>query len=210
VDPVFRPACPSDSDEVVPLIYLSGQIPSGGNLFDILFVLNKEQVLDLLNKLFVAKTPSWLHHSVFYVAEIENQVGAVACAYLEPEHGIESMIAALIECGWKKDDFAAFRQVGSVFNHVRPKAEKDVWIVEFVATHPQHRRRGLVQILIYILLRKGKNRGLKKAQIGFFSENVIARKTYEKSGFQDETTRKNPEFTELFKSDSFTTLFRNL
>lgn len=79
-----------------------------------------------------------------------------------------------------------------------------------MATHSQYRRKGLIQILLHILLRKGTNRGLQNAQIAFFSDNILAKKAYEKAGFQDEKTLQDPEFTKLFNSNSFTTLFQKL
>lgn len=118
MDPIFRPALPSDVNEMIPLIYMSGSIPSGGNLFEILFGLAKQEVYDLLSHLFNAKTSCWLHHSVFYVAEIDQSIAAITCAYLESENGVESMIGALIECGWKDKDFSTLSRVGTIFNRV--------------------------------------------------------------------------------------------
>ena len=60
-----------------------------------------------------------------------------------------------------------------------------------VAVHPDHRRRGIAQILIEILIRDLKQRGSCALMLEVRASNEPAKQLYDKLGFREVGCRKN-------------------
>ena len=58
------------------------------------------------------------------------------------------------------------------------------WVVEWVATVPEYRGRGLVGRLLEEILERGRRLHYQDAQISIMIDNVAARRSYESAGFQ--------------------------
>jgi len=59
-----------------------------------------------------------------------------------------------------------------------------LWIVEWVATRPRFRGRGLIRRLLDEILQIGRNEGFTRSQIGYMLGNDPAVRAYEKVGFE--------------------------
>ncbi len=75
-----------------------------------------------------------------------------------------------------------------------PETPEDRWIVEWVATVPEFRGRGIVNQLLLAILDKGRERGYEKAQIGYLLGNTRAQRSYERVGFKTVSDRRDPDF----------------
>jgi ribosomal protein S18 acetylase RimI-like enzyme len=75
-----------------------------------------------------------------------------------------------------------------------PDTPEDRWIVEWVATVPEFRGRGIVNQLLLAILDKGRERGFEKAQIGYLLGNTRAQRSYERVGFKTVSDRRDPDF----------------
>lgn len=64
------------------------------------------------------------------------------------------------------------------------KGENDHWIVEYVATKPEFRKKGLCHRSLLEILQRGRQRGFKRAQVTPYVENAASIKAYEKIGFR--------------------------
>ena len=82
--------------------------------------------------------------------------------------------------------------------HVAPHHPSGTWIVENVATHPDHRRQGLVDALLSEMLERGRQRGASLAGIGVMIGNDRAQRAYEKAGFRVSEERRHPDFEALW------------
>ena len=129
----------------------------------------------------------WGHYSMFLVAEVDGTPAAALCGFFENELGIESMMAGSAETNAKvgrtpEQVAEGWRRAGSIGNIGRPH-EPGAWVLEHVACHPEFRRQGLVERLVYAMLDRGRERGAKTADIGVFIGNDPAQRLYEKCGF---------------------------
>jgi translation initiation factor 4G len=127
------------------------------------------------------------HFTNFIVAEVDGTPAAALSGYFEAEQGMGDFMVGIAEANAKlgrsdADNEAGWRRAGSItlctIEHV-PGA----WIVEWVATAPEFRRRGLVDRLMAEILDRGRARGATTADIGVFIGNDPAQRAYEKNGF---------------------------
>ena len=75
-----------------------------------------------------------------------------------------------------------------------PNPPDDRWTVEWVATVPDFRGRGIVQKLLAAILEKGRERGYRKAQIAYLIGNTLAQRSYERVGFETVSEQRDPDF----------------
>jgi ribosomal protein S18 acetylase RimI-like enzyme len=74
-----------------------------------------------------------------------------------------------------------------------PTDEPGAWIVEWVATRPEFRRRGLVDQLLRAELQVGRDRGHRTGQITILAGNVAAKHAYERVGFEVVEEKLSPD-----------------
>jgi ribosomal protein S18 acetylase RimI-like enzyme len=93
---------------------------------------------------------------------------------------------------------------------VMPHHEPGTWIVENVATHPDFRRRGLVDGLLAAILERGRQRGAAQAGIGVMIGNDAAQRAYEKAGFRVIAENCHPDFERVWGCPGMRVLTRRL
>jgi GNAT superfamily N-acetyltransferase len=81
----------------------------------------------------------------------------------------------------------------------RPEA----WLIEHVATRPDHRGRGIALALLWHAVAAGKKRGRTKTQITFLIGNESAERSYLKAGFQFAEEKRGLEFEALTGAPGF-------
>lgn len=154
--------------------------------FDMLIDGGEPEVLRFLEALTTTKTIHFGHHTGFLVAEVNGAPAAALSGYLPSERGetFDAGVAeAIATCGMDPEAIGQrMETAGSIFR-VFPHPEDDPWTVEFVATHPDFRRRGLIDRLLDEILDVGRARGKNNAHISVFIGNDSAQRAYEKNGF---------------------------
>ena len=80
---------------------------------------------------------------------------------------------------------------------------KDAWLIEHVATHPDHRGHGLAPALLEHALAAGRRSGRSKAQITFLIGNESAERGYLKAGFQFAEEKRSLAFEAVTGSPGF-------
>jgi ribosomal protein S18 acetylase RimI-like enzyme len=60
-----------------------------------------------------------------------------------------------------------------------PDTAEDAWVIEWVATRPEYRGKGLVHALLHDILDRGRERGHTRAQIAVLIGNTPAQRAYE-------------------------------
>ena len=75
-----------------------------------------------------------------------------------------------------------------------PESPEDRWVIEWVATVPEFRGRGIVQQLLLAILEKGREQGFQKAQVAYLLGNEPARRSYERVGFETVSERRDADF----------------
>ncbi len=168
--------------------------------------------LSYLETLVATEQRHWAHHSIFLVAEVENQPVSALCAYFEEELGGPTIRLAGMEANQKtgrteEQAAAGFERAMSIMN-VIPEHVAGAWIVENVATLPDFRRRGLSERLMGAMLERGRAAGASNADISVFIGNDGAQRGYEKCGFEVVAEKLDAEFESVYKTPGVRTLRR--
>ena len=160
------------------------------------------EVRRLLQTLVVQEPECSCHFSNFLIAESSGEPGAGLSGY-DPASvaGVGQALAfafeSLVMDGQRL--MAAFQRLAS-FQSCAPDQTPGVWIIEWVATQPEFRRRGFADLLLREIVARGKERGYSAAQIATFVENQNAIEAYKKVGFSVAEERTDGRFERVMGS----------
>jgi translation initiation factor 4G len=156
-------------------------------LWDLYMDAPEAETLHFIETLAATGAHHFAHYTNFLVAEVGGTPAAALSGYFAEEDGTPAFVAGIAEANAKlgrsdEENEAGWRRAGSItlcaLEHV-PRA----WIVEWVATAPEFRRRGLIDRLLAEILERGRGRGASTADIGVLIGNDPAQRAYEKAGF---------------------------
>ena len=169
--------------------------------------------LEYLRRL--ALVPGTLCHcESFAVAEIDGRpVSALAmCRFADGGWAAVGQAMARVQgdLGWSAADVEASQARLAPALACMPTDAGADWCIEFVATLPQYRRRGLVDALMRQAIQRGVDRKCSLAQIQILIGNDPAQWAYEKAGFVVHDERQSPEFQAVMGSPGFRRLLRKL
>lgn len=155
--------------------------------------------LRIVGRIAAAAPHSFCHWSGFLVAEADGQAAAALSAYTTPSVTAGSeLFAAMGEAldaeGWDDQQRQAMGERFAPFMTCLPDSAEDAWIIEWVATRPEHRGRGLVRTLLHAILERGVARGHRQAQIAVLIGNTAAQRAYEGVGFKVADEKTHPDF----------------
>ena len=162
-----------------------------------------EYRLGALEKIAGARARSFCHWSWFLVAEVGGVPAAGLAGYSDPEVTVDqalpqAMFEGLTATGWTAAQIVGLGQRIAPFVTCVPIAEPGAWIVEWVATRPEYRGRGLIKALLQEVLALGATRGHTRAQIGVLIGNTPAQRAYESVGFRVVDEKVSDEFESTF------------
>jgi len=213
-DPKIRRATREDADFLAWAMLTASRAHLKRGPWDLIVGADDTGCLEYLKRLAVAEPRSMCHYESFFVAEVDGRAAAALCGFRPGEEAWvtvgQAMAVVQRDLGWTERDVAASQQrmapVGSCFP---PDAGAD-WCIDFVATLPEYRRRGLVDALLREAVRCGVERGATLAQILIFIGNDAAQAAYEKAGFAVHDESCSPEFEAALGSLGFRRLMRRL
>ena len=171
--------------------------------------------LRLIARICKAKAKSFYHWSGFLVAEVDGRAAAALSAYTKPSVTagsllFEAMGEGFDAEGWSAEQREAMSGRIAPFLTCIPETAEDAWVVEWVATWPEYRGKGLVRSLLHAILARGAERGHKQAQIGVLIGNTPAQRAYEGVGFRVADEKTHPEFERVMGSPGLRRLLRAL
>jgi ribosomal protein S18 acetylase RimI-like enzyme len=170
--------------------------------FDIVLDRDEPEVLRFLEALTATDEVHFAHYSGFVVAEVDGRPAAALSGYLESERGGDVFMTGLVKAaaaiGIGAEELQTRMARGASIFNVVAHPEDDPWVVEWVATHPDFRRRGLVDLLLEDMLERGRARGKKGAHIQVFTGNDAAQRAYEKHGFAVYNEARDAEFEAVY------------
>ncbi|MCC6764781.1 MAG: GNAT family N-acetyltransferase [Deltaproteobacteria bacterium] len=146
---------------------------------------------------------SFAHWSRFLVAEVDGEPAAALSAYDDAkvatgERFFRALVEAMTAEGWNEARLGAMQQRVAPFLACAPDQPDDTWIVEWVATRPAHRGKGLTKALLHAILDAGRTRGHTRFQIGVLIGNTPAQRAYEGAGFAVFDEKRDPAFEATF------------
>jgi translation initiation factor 4G len=162
-----------------------------------------EYRLRIVERICRAEARSFSHWSRFLVAEVNGEPAAALSAYDDAKAATgELFFAALIEAltaeGWNEARLGAMQQRLVPFLTCAPEQPDETWVVEWVATLPAHRGKGLTRALLGAILEAGRQRGYTAFQIGVLIGNTAAQRAYEGVGFSVVEEKRDPAFEATF------------
>lgn len=193
----LRPATPDDRAFLawVMLAASRSHLPRG--IWDLMVGGEDASVLAFLERLVNSEVPTFCHHGRFLIAEVDGVPAAALSGYSGadgpgPLGEIEAK--AYQDLGWSEDALIAANARVSEIAPCFPEQPPDAWIVEWVATRPEFRRRGLVHSLLESMLARGRSAGWRRAQISILIGNTPAQCAYERVGFRILDERRSAVF----------------
>ena len=194
--PIIREAVPGDDSFLVDIILRSGRSHQELGIWDLVFPDSEWDVRRLLQTLVVQEPECSCHFSNFLIAESSGQPGAGLSGYDPASVAGVGQALAFAFASLGVDDgqlIEVFERLAS-FHSCSPDQTPGVWIIEWVATQPDFRRRGFADLLLRKILARGKEQGYSMAQIATFVENQDAIRAYEKVGFSVAEERTDVAF----------------
>ncbi len=196
----------------VQLAAARSHVPVG--FFDLAFPGEEEARLALIERVCSTETLSMCHWSGFLVADVDGQPAAGLSGYEPTKRGTDTFAAAMLEglggAGWSPEDVDGVFGRMMPFLKCAPESPDDAWVVEWVATKPDFRGRGLVRSLLAKILQEGRDKGYRRAQISLLIGNHPAQHAYESAGFKAVDEKRHPEFETAFGSPGTLRMLRDL
>ena len=209
----IRPAVESD----VPFLAWVQQEAARSHLpqgfWDLAFPGPEADRLRIVGRLCKASARSFCHWTGFLVAEADGRAAAALSAYTKPSVAagsalFEAIGEALDAERWSEEERHGMNVRITPFLTCVPDTAEDAWIIEWVATWPEYRGKGLVRALLYEILDRGRERGHAQAQIAVLIGNTPAQRAYEGVGFRVVDEKTHPDFERATGSPGIRRLLR--
>jgi ribosomal protein S18 acetylase RimI-like enzyme len=213
MEPVIRRGTTADAAFLAWVMLMASRSHGARGTWDLVVGGDDDQCLEYLRRL--SLVPGTLCHcESFAIAEIDGQpVSALTtCRFADGGWAAvgQAMARVQSDLGWSAADVAASQaRLAPVVACMPADAGAD-WCIEFVATLPQYRRRGLVDALMRQAIERGIGRQCSLAQIQIMIGNHPAQKVYERAGFSVFDERRSRKFQAALGSPGFRRLLRKL
>lgn len=209
----IRPATEADAPFVawVQQEAARSHLPYG--FWDLAFLGPDEWRLTMLEKIVRAEARSFCHWSKFLVAEVDGKPAAGLSGYENPSVTAgELLFAAMDEAfraaGWTELQQGAMQERILPFLSCIPEAAEEDWVVEWVATKPAYRGKGIMKQLLEAILARGAERGHAQSQIAVLVGNTAAQRAYEGVGFRVVDEKTSTAFEGTFGSPGIRRMLR--
>jgi len=203
-EPAVRTATASDAPFLAWVMQeadrMGGVTSSTDNVFDF----GEERRLDFLARLAVSEADSYYHYRRFLVVEVDGEAVAAFAGYVPDELPADSFGTVVRlegeRAGWTTDELTEVLSRDRYFSshYFRVAIPGDALRVEWVATRPEFRRRGLVAALLERLLERGRAEGLRTAYVGTAIGNEPAQHAYKSAAFEVFAECRHVDFEAIY------------
>lgn len=195
----IRPAVAADAPFLAWVMLAASRSHVARGAWDLHVGDAEPRVLAFLERMAVQREPSFCRWDRFLVAEVDGVPAAALAGYAAREPGMSDPTAAIAAAsrsalGW--DDAALERAAWRLapFATCLSDLPPHVWAVEWVATRPELRRRGLVHDLLTAIIEAGRTRGHRLSQIMVLIGNTAAQCAYERAGYRVVDEKRHADF----------------
>jgi GNAT superfamily N-acetyltransferase len=173
------------------------------------------RVLAFLERMAVQPIDSFCRWERFFVAEVDGRPAAALSGYaprdlgsVDPTPAIDAASRAVL--GWGRPELVAAAARLTPFFTCVSEPPLDAWAIEWVATHPDFRRRGLIHELLLAAMRAGRERGHSDSQILVLIGNTPAQCAYERAGYRVVDDKRHPDFARVIGCPGIARMTRDL
>ena len=211
----IRAARPQDASFLAKSILIAGRAHVTKGIWEVILGGTEEETLRFLQHLSITQIPHLFHYSYYLIAE-ENASGPAGSlgGYDYKVAGYHALQQAIPEVVRK---LGLPAQVSNISEErarkllaCLPKEIDGAWVIDSVATLPEHRRKGVSEKLLRTILEKGKRQGHSKAQVNMYIGNEPALKLYRKFGFEIVEEILDEYFEKSIGSPGMLSLVRDL
>lgn len=198
----IRQAQKKDAAFLAWLILTAGRAHVKRGIWEVILGSPEKDCLAFLEMVAVTQTPHLFQYSCYLVAELDGLPVAGLGGYDPNNLGYPALQKALAEVFAKiglNPDETNRNQSPRILDCI-PDAIEGVWIIDSVATVPEHRRKGIVDILLEAIIERGLRQGFQRTQVNIYIGNVAAQRAYEKHGFKIFDEKHDPYFEEQIGS----------
>jgi ribosomal protein S18 acetylase RimI-like enzyme len=193
----IRPARPDDVPFLAWAVLASSRSHLERGVWDLALAVPDAELLAFLEAFLASPDRHFCHQTGFLVAEVDGRRAAALSGYAHESKELtppgEAIAATARRLGRTQAEIGAMFARMAPFLACLPTDEPGAWIVEWVATHPDFRRRGLIDQLLRAELQVGRARGHRTAQIMILAGNIPAKHAYERVGFRVVEEKLNPD-----------------
>ena len=130
--------------------------------------------------------PHFFHHSCYLVADVDRMPRAGLGGYDPNISGNSALFQALPEVfqrlGGGSPSMSQHGAPPRILNCI-PEPVEGAWMIDSVAAVPEFRRQGIVSKLLETVIKQGREKGFRHAQVNIYIGNTSAQRLYEKHGF---------------------------
>ena len=211
----IRPATAADARFVawVMLAASRSHLPRGA--WDVFVDGPEDRVLAFLHRMATQVEPSFCRWERFLVAEVDGTPAAGLSGYTVRDPGMLDPNAAIAAAsrdalGWTDVETQAASERLANFLTCVTEPSANAWAIEWVATRPEFRRRGLVHELLLAIMQRGREQGFTRSQILVLLENTAAQCAYERAGYHVVDEKRHPDFARLMGCPGIARMTREL
>lgn len=211
----IRDARPQDASFLAKSILMAGRAHVTRGIWEVILGGTEEETLYFLQSLSITQIPHLFHYSYYLIAE-ENPFDLVgSLGGYDPKiagyHALQQAIPEVVrKLNLPVQVFNNSQERANKILACLPKQIEGAWIIDSVATLPEHRRKGVSEKLLRAILEKGKRQGYSKAQINMYIGNEPALKLYRKFGFEIVEEKLDEYFQKSIGSPGMLSLVKDL
>lgn len=211
----IRPATQEDAPLLARSILVAGRAHVKKGIWEVVIGGTEKECLQFLNLITITTIPHLFHYSQYIIAEKGDGAPVGSLGGYDPSaFGYDSLSRAVPEV-IKQLDLAENFSKNSEERSAKvlaciPRSIDGAWVIDSVATSPEHRGKGVAGKLLHAILEKGKAHGHSHAQVSMYIGNEPALKLYRKFGFEIMEEVRNPYFEEHIGSPGMLSLVSKL
>lgn len=211
---MIRDAVPADAPLIAWVQVEASRSGTPLGFWDLALPGADEPRMGLIADLATSAKEHFAHISGFLVAELDGHAVGALSGYSPTAKKLGHFVGALNQVlernGWSEAHrrLLPFR-IGPCMSCFSDSPE-DRWIVEWVALLPDARGKGIAAELLGAILERGRAAGFRKAQISYLIGNAPAQRAYERVGFYEVDSKRDPQFEAIFGSPGTVRMWMDL
>jgi len=212
-DITIRTAEARDANFLSWLILTAGRAHVRKGIWEVILGMPEEQCLHFLRLLSATVIPHFFHHSCYLVADVDSMPSAGLGGYDPNISGNSALFQALPEVfqrlGGGSPSMSQDGAPPRILNCI-PEPVEGAWMIDSVAAVPEFRRQGVVSKLLEAVMKQGREKGFRHAQVNIYIGNTSAQRLYEKNGFAILDEMRDPYFEAEIGSPGMARMLRDL
>ena len=211
----IRSARPEDARFLAKTILIAGRGHVTKGIWEVILGGTEEENLNFLHHISITQIPHLFHYSYYLMAENDEYIPMGSLGGYDPKiAGYQALRQAIPEVVRKlslplqRTNFSEER--ASKIMVCLPEEIDGAWVIDSVATLPEHRGKSVAEKLLNQILEIGKDQGYLKAQVNMYIGNEPALNLYRKLGFEIVEETRDEYFEQNIGSPGMLSLAKEL